>query len=275
MSYSIDLSSQVVLVTGGTQGIGHAIVEKMLCAGARVAFCAPDQLECDQVVAAFNREFEFGEERVIGLAGDLRDRESLTSFVNSVLARWGKIDTLVCNATVFGVQCEIEDASCEGFAHLLESNLVNNFHLCRLVLPQMQALGAGSIIFITSISGFSAMPTNIPYSSSKAALTSMARSLAAKYADQGIRVNCISPGLIRTEGSRSAWENEEAASSFVREKIPMQRIGQPSEIADACVFIASPQASYITAATLPVDGGRVGVGQSSGSTAQIQKPKTS
>ena len=270
MSISIDLSDQIVLITGGTGGIGHGTVEQFLKAGAHVAFCAVDAAECAVCEEDFRQRLCPGEDRVVGIAADLRDRDSLAALVSATLARWGRIDTLICNAAEFGTASTIEDVDAESYVRILQSNVVNNFHLCRLVLPEMAKRGSGSAILLTSIVGFNTMPTNIPYSSSKAAIMSMARSLAAEYASTGVRVNCISPGLIRSHSSRVIWENPDLARSYISEKVPMQRIGEPHEIGGACVFLASPLASYITAAIIPVDGGRLGVGQSAGTSAQIK-----
>jgi NAD(P)-dependent dehydrogenase (short-subunit alcohol dehydrogenase family) len=275
MSIALDLSDQVVLVTGGTRGIGHAIVEQMLQAGARVAFCAPLPEECAACEQDFRRRFGPATDRVIGLAANLRDRNSLSSLVEFVLSRWGRIDSLICNAAEFGAANAIVDVSTDGFEQLLQANVVGNFYLCQRVLPLMAERGAGSVILMTSIVGYTTMPTNIPYSSSKAAIASMARSLAAEYADKGVRVNCVSPGLIRTDSSRDIWEDEELARSYITQRVPMQRIGEPHEIAGVCVFLVSSLASYITAATIAVDGGRLGIGQSAGSIAQIQKARGS
>lgn len=273
MSGAIDLSDQVVLITGGTRGIGAGIVDHFLMAGARVAFCAPDSAECASRENEARLRFSHGADQVMGVTADLGDRASLAALVQAVMMRWGRIDTLVCNAADFGVPSVVEEADCDVFLRVLQANVVNNFHLCRLVLPQMVARRSGSLILITSIVGHTTMPTNIPYSSSKAALTSVARSLAAEYAGVGIRVNCVSPGLIHTDSSRSIWEDPELAKAYIAQRVPMQRIGQPSEIAAVCTFLASPLASYITGATIPVDGGRLGIGQSAGSATQIKVPR--
>jgi len=269
VAVSIDLSDAAVLVTGGTKGIGYGIVEGMLKAGARVAFCAPDESEC----SAVSRDLaaRYTTDHVLGVQGDLRSRDSLTTLVHRTIEHFGRIDTLICNAAEFGVHSSLEDMDCEVFARILQSNVVNNLHLCRLVLPQMEHRGSGCITLITSIAGHVAMPTNIPYSSSKAALASMARSLAARYASSGVRINCISPGLIRSEASRDIWEDPEFLRKYSMEKIPMQRMGEPRDIAEMCVFLSSPFANYITGATIPVDGGRLGIGQSAGSVTQAQK----
>ncbi|WP_051419716.1 SDR family NAD(P)-dependent oxidoreductase [Paracoccus pantotrophus] len=272
MSITIDLSDQVALVTGGTRGIGQAIVRQMLEAGARVAFCAPEADECAARAAEF-ASLPGMSDRVMGMAANLRDRASLAALVKAVGARWGHIDSLICNAAEFGVPSRVEDVDPDIYMRLLQSNVVGNFHLCQQVVPGMLERGAGSITIVTSIVGYTTMPTNIPYSSSKAALASMARSLAAAYAGQGIRVNCVSPGLFRTEASRDIWDDPSLLEDYVTRLVPMLRIAEPSELAGACVFLASPMASYITAATLAVDGGRLGIGLQAGSARQIGKPR--
>lgn len=262
MSLAIDLSQQVAVVTGGTAGIGRATVEAMLEAGARVAFCAIAQDDCDAAAAELGKRFGTG--RVLGVAADLNRRETLTAFADRVVTEWGRIDTLVCNATDFGTGSAPTGVAPERYLQLLQANVVNNLHLCSHVLPQMEARGSGSVVLISSIAGFTTMPSNIPYSSSKAAIMSMARSLAAQYAESGVRVNCVSPGLIKTAGAQSIWDSPDGGAAYIRRNIPMNRIGEPAEIAAAVAFLASPLARYITATILPVDGGRVGIGQKAG-----------
>ena len=207
----------------------------------------------------------------MGSAANLLDRASLAALVAAVVSHWGNIDTLVCNAADFGRASAVKDTDCERYERVLQANVVGNFYLCQQILPQMVARGSGSVILMTSIVGYTAMPSNIPYSSSKAAIASMTRSLAAEYASKGIRVNCIAPGLIRTESSKDIWEDPELARSYITQRVPMQRIGEPNEIASVCVFLSSPLASYVTAATIPVDGGRFGIGQPAGVPEQIEK----
>jgi dehydrogenase/reductase SDR family member 4 len=194
----------------------------------------------------------------------LRQKDSLSELLDAVLGRWGKIDSLICNAADFGVPGEISEVDSGRFAQVLQANVIGNFNLCQLVLGHMAQRRSGSVVLLTSIVAFTSMPNNIPYSSSKAAIVSMARSLAAAYATQGIRVNCVSPGLIQTDPSREIWEQEEVAREYIARRVPMNRIGQPSEIANVCLFLCSPLASYVNAAVVPVDGGRLGVGQPAG-----------
>lgn len=256
-----DVAGQVVLVTGGTKGIGRAIVEQFVTAGARVAFCAVDPGECASVEAEIRAQLDVGADRLFAQAADLRDRPSLRRLLDAVLERWGHVDTLICNAADFGGGTAIEEVDCERFESLLQANLVGTFYLCQQTLPLMAARGSGSAILMTSIVGFTTMPNNIPYSSSKAAISSMGRSLAAAYAASNVRVNLVSPGLIKTDSSKGIWQDEAIARDYIGQRVPMNRIGMPEEIAATCLFLASPAASYITAALIPVDGGRMGVGQ--------------
>jgi NAD(P)-dependent dehydrogenase (short-subunit alcohol dehydrogenase family) len=262
MSFAIDLHDSTVLVTGGTGGIGLAVVEAMLTAGAHVAFCAVDQAECERALTSLRASHPA--DRMLGIAADLRERQSLVDLVAAVNGAWGGVDTLVCNAADFGEPGPVLELDLDVYARVLQANVANNFLLCREVLPAMLLRGSGSVILMTSITGYAAMPTNIPYASSKAAIASMARSLAAEYAGSGIRVNCVSPGLIRTEASRAIWDDPAVGPAYVFDKIPAQRIGEPDEVAALCVFLASDLSRYITAATLPVDGGRLGIGQHAG-----------
>jgi hypothetical protein len=273
MSITIDLSGQVALITGGTRGIGHAIVDEMVRAGARVAFCGREAAQCAAVERELGQRTSLPD-RVLGVAADLRKRQSLLALVDAVESRWGPLDTLICNAADFGTASTVADVNSDRYMEVLEANVVRNFFLCQHVLPGMARRRSGSVILMGSIVGFTTMPTNIPYSSSKAAIVNMARSLAAEYAETGVRVNCISVGLIKTDSSKSIWEDEDLARSYIAQRVPMQRIGQPREIATVCAFLCSPLASYVTAAVIPVDGGRMGVGQSAGTTEQVDEAKS-
>ncbi len=262
MTLAIDLSNQVALVTGGTGGIGRGIVEVLLSAGAKVAFCAVDQAECDAVATELGKDHEAS--RILAMAADLNDRDSLFAFADRVTETWGGIDTLICNAADFGVGGHPTEIEPDRYLRLLQANVVNNFTLCTHVLPRMEARGTGSVVLFSSVAGVSTMPANVPYGSSKAAIMSMARSLAAQYAESGVRVNCIVPGLIKSMSSRPVWDSPDGGAAYIKRNIPMNRIGQPEEIAALCAFLASPLGAYITAAIIPVDGGRIGIGQKVG-----------
>jgi NAD(P)-dependent dehydrogenase (short-subunit alcohol dehydrogenase family) len=258
-----DLSGTTVLVTGATKGIGYGVARQMLQAGANVALTSRTPTTCETTAAALNEEFGAG--RALGVVWDLADLDGLQPLLDTVVNQWGQIDALVGNAADTGRLGPVESVTGAGFARLLQTNVVNNFVLARSVAGAMVERGYGSITFITSIAASTPMPSNVPYAAAKSALLSMARSLAGEYAGTGVRVNCVAPGLIRTHSSRAVWENEEFEHTFVGAHIPMKRIGEAEEVGSACVFLASSAGAYITAASIPVDGGRSGLGQITGS----------
>jgi NAD(P)-dependent dehydrogenase (short-subunit alcohol dehydrogenase family) len=248
-----DLTGRVALVTGATKGIGFGIARQMLRAGARVALTSRTAEDCARVADELNDEFGTG--RAWGIAADLADLATVRPLVGSALGRWGRIDVLVANAALTGGHGHVETASLDRFAATLQTNIVGNFALAREVVPQMAARRNGSIVFITSIAAATPMPANVAYASSKAGLTSVALSLAAAYAGNGVRVNCVQPGLIRSHSSEAVW-TDEARLASVTGTIPLGRIGEAEEVGAACVFLASSAGAYITGAVILVDGGR-------------------
>jgi NAD(P)-dependent dehydrogenase (short-subunit alcohol dehydrogenase family) len=260
---NFELPDKVVLVTGGTKGIGHGIVRQLLRAGARVAFTSRTALECAETATSLDAEFGAG--RTFGMACDLADSAGVPGLVEAVHARWGRLDGLVCNAADTGKHGTVDTVAEENFARMLHTNVVNNFLLARATAQYLVRNGGGSITFITSIAATTPMPSNVAYAAAKAALRSVAASLAAEYAGTGVRVNCVAPGLIRSYSSRAVWEDEDVERSFVTQNIPMRRIGEAEEVGSVCVLLASSAGAYITAANIPVDGGRAGIGQVTGS----------
>jgi NAD(P)-dependent dehydrogenase (short-subunit alcohol dehydrogenase family) len=252
-----DLEGMTALVTGGTRGIGRGIVEQFVRHGARVALSSRSQADCDAVVGA-ERERAGDNVEMLGIAADATSIESTQNMVDAVIAAWGKIDILVCNAAVltfFGPSRETPD---EQFEVMLRGNVIASFRLCHMVAGGMLERRSGSIILITSIAGLQPTPKTIAYGASKAAVTAMARSLAAEFAPNRVRVNCIAPGLIRSEGARGIWENPERLAVAERH-VPLGRIGEAEDIGAAAVYLASRASTYVTGITLSVDGGRAGL----------------
>lgn len=257
---SFDLTDRVALVTGGSKGIGYGIVRQMLKAGARVALASRNHADGVEIAAALNAEFGGNAPRAIALPCDIARIETLRPTVDAVLAQWNRLDTLVCNAADTGARGTVETVSLERFSQVLQTNIVHNFELARIAALGMIERREGSIIFITSISGLTPMPSNPPYAAAKAGLAGVAQSLAAEYAPRGVRVNCVAPGLTRSRASEPVWRSESVAAPYIRENIPLNRIGEAEEIGAACVFLASSAGAFVTGLTIPVDGGRMGLG---------------
>ena len=254
-----DLKGRVCLVTGASKGIGRGIAERLAEHGARVVISSRNQKDCAKVAGELNAHYGKGEAIAFAAAADLRDLSSLDAMVARVLKHWGRIDTLVCNAAVMGYHGASIDTPDAAFQDLLTSNIFHYFKLCHMVAPQMKARRDGAIIFIGSGAGLMATPEVLAYAVAKAGEAHLARCLAAEFAPFNVRVNCISPGLIRSEASRPIWEDAQRLRDNAA-FIPLQRMGEPDEIAAAVIFLAGPGGGFTTGITIPIDGGAAALG---------------
>jgi NAD(P)-dependent dehydrogenase (short-subunit alcohol dehydrogenase family) len=244
------LEGKVALITGSTKGIGKAIAEQMAKHGAKVVISSRNQDACDEVAA----EIEANGGEALAVACNINYPEQLQALVDATLAKWGKIDALVCNAALnpfFGASQDIPD---EAFDKIMRANIGSVHKLCQLVLPGMAKAGGGAVVIVSSIGGLKGTDKLGAYAISKAADMQIARNLAVEWGKDNIRVNCIAPGLIRTDFARALWENPEIYEATVS-KYPMRRIGEPEEIAGAAVFLASAAGSFTTGQTIVIDGG--------------------
>ena len=250
-----DLSGKVAVVTGSTKGIGKAIAEQMAKAGARVVVSSRKAEKCEQVAAGI--EAAGGE--AFPIPCNISHKDQLEALVAGTMEHWGRIDILVCNAAVnpyFGPSADISD---EAFDKTLGTNVRCNLWLCHMVLPQMVERKDGVIVIVSSIGGLRGSDKLGAYAISKAADMQIARNLAVEYGPHNIRVNCIVPGLVRTDFARALWENPEIYKRTVR-GCPLGRIGEPDEIGGAAVFLASDAARFMTGQAMVMDGG-VTIGQ--------------
>jgi NAD(P)-dependent dehydrogenase (short-subunit alcohol dehydrogenase family) len=247
-----DLNGKVAVITGSSRGIGRAIAERMAEHGAKVVVSSRKKEACDEVVNAINSRF--GPDRAIAIAANISSKEHLQSLVDQTLAHWGQIDILVCNAAsnpYYGPQAGIAD---EQFRKILDNNIVSNHWLISMAAPQMTSRHAGSIIIVSSIGGLRGSSVIGAYCISKAADMQLARNLAVEYGPHNVRVNCIAPGLIKTDFAKALWEDEVMLAKRT-ETTPLRRIGEPDEIAGAAVFLASSAGSFMTGQSLVIDGG--------------------
>ena len=245
-----DVAGKVVLITGSTRGIGLAIASRMAEAGARVVISSRSQEDSERVAAVINA----GPGTALPVACNIDDPMQLRHLVASAQKQLGQVDVLVCNAAVnphFGSSQDIPDGA---FDKTLSANIGSVHRLCQLVLPGMAAAGGGSVILVSSIAGLKGSRMLGAYSVTKAANMQMARNLAVEWGLSNIRVNCIAPGLVRTEFARALWDNPQLLARAVAGS-PLGRIGEPDEIAGAAIFLASDAASFITGQTIVIDGG--------------------
>jgi dehydrogenase/reductase SDR family protein 4 len=241
------LDGRVAIVTGASRGIGRAIAEIFAREGARVVICGRKQETLNQVAG------EIGPS-VKPIACHVGRADEIENMVAVTTREFGPINILVNNAATnisFGPCLEIDEAQ---FDKMVEINLKSAFRLVKAVAPGMCDRGSGSIINIASIAGLRPQLHSLLYSMTKAALIMMTKSYALELGPKGVRVNAIAPGLIQTALSEHYWK-EESQRDAVLAKQPIQRLGQPSDVAELALLLASEKGSYITGQTLTVDGG--------------------
>lgn len=244
------LDGKVAIITGSSRGIGRSTAETMARLGAKVVVSSRTAEACEEVAAAIKAEG--GEAAVIPC--NIARKDEVEALVGKTMAQWGQIDILVCNAAVnpaYGPMSELTD---DAFDKIMGSNVKSNLWLCNLVMPGMARQGGGAVIIVSSIAGLRASPMIGGYGISKAADFALARNLAVEWGPKNVRINCIAPGLVKTEFARALWENEEMVKR--RNAVtPLRRIGEPGEIGPVAAFLAAPASSFITGQIIVADGG--------------------
>lgn len=246
------LDGQVAVITGSSRGIGRAMALRMAEAGARVVVSSRKQAACEEVVQAI--EARHGPGRALAIAASLASKAELQALVATTQERWGRIDTLVCNAASNPYYGPLAGISDEQFRKILDNNIVANHWLVQAAAPAMLERGSGSIVIVSSIGGLRGSELIGAYNISKAADFQLARNLAVEFGPRNVRVNCIAPGLIRTDFARALWEDPVLLEKRTA-TTPLRRIGEADEIAGAAIFLASAASSFVTGQMLVVDGG--------------------
>ena len=246
-----DLSGKVAVVTGSSRGIGKAIATRMAEHGARVVISSRKAGACEAVAAEINAARDGA---AIAAPANISSKEDLQRLVDETRSAFGKIDILVCNAAsnpYYGPMSGITD---EAFRKILDNNIISNHWLVQMVAPEMKARKDGVIIIISSIGGLRGNAVIGAYNISKAADFQLARNLAHELSPDNIRVNCIAPGLVKTDFARALWDTPEAERRSSA-GTPLRRLGEPDDIAGAAVFLASRAGAWMTGQKIVVDGG--------------------
>jgi NAD(P)-dependent dehydrogenase (short-subunit alcohol dehydrogenase family) len=239
---------KVAIVTGGGSGIGLAIAEKLVGNGIRTVIAGRDENK-------LNAAKEKLGDCCYAIKCDLSNLSEIPKLVDIVITRFGQVDILVNNAGV-NMKKEFVDVANEEFQRIILTNLTAVFALSREVVKCMlEKRVQGSIINISSMASQYGIPKVIAYTASKSAIEGMTRAMAVELSPKGIRVNCIAPGFIATEMSARALDGDKERKNKVLSRTPMGGLGQPADIADAVLFLASDAAKYITGIVMPVDGG--------------------
>ncbi len=248
-----DMTGKVAIITGSSRGIGEAIAHEMADHGAKVVITSRNLGPCEKVAAAINAKRPGA---AIAVASSLSSKESLQAIVDAGRAAFGRIDVLVCNAASnphYGPMATITD---DQFRKTLDHNIMSQHWLIQMVAPEMLERKSGSIILISSIGGLRGTPIIGAYGITKAADIQMAKNLAREFGPHNVRINCIAPGLVKTDFARGLWENPENLKHSTASAC-LGRIGEPHEIAGAAVYLASDASSFMTGQTLVIDGGVV------------------
>jgi NAD(P)-dependent dehydrogenase (short-subunit alcohol dehydrogenase family) len=242
----IDFTGQVVLVTGGSRGVGRGIAEAFLAAGADVAICGRKEPDAGALPTGGGR-------RAVFFTADVRDADQASSVVGATVERWDRLDVLVNNAGG-SPAVPAADASPRFSAQVVALNLLAPLYCAQAANAVMQsAVGGGSIVNIGSVSALRPSPGTAAYGAAKAGLVNLTRSLAVEWAPK-VRINCVVAGLIATEAAEDHYGGA-AGLAAVAATVPLGRMGTPADVAAACLFLASPMASYVSGAALEVHGG--------------------
>ncbi|WP_214318497.1 SDR family NAD(P)-dependent oxidoreductase [Nonomuraea sediminis] len=243
-----DFAGKVALVTGGSTGIGRAVVDRLADGGARVVFCGVDK------DAALDSEF------VTGVVADVRRPDEMRGLVDLAVTRYGGLDIVV---TAAGVQRygTVEDTPEDLWDEVMDVNLKGVYLICKAAIPALRRRGGGSIVIVSSVQAFASQTSVAAYSTSKAALNGLTRAMALDHAADGIRVNAVCPGSVDTPMLRWAadlWKGDRTQQEMIDEwgkSHPLGRVAKPSEVAEVVAFLASTRSSFVTGAEHKVDGG--------------------
>lgn len=244
------LQDKVAIVTGSSRGIGRSIAETMAGLGAKVVVSSRKPEPCEAVAKGIR---DAGGEAIV-IPCNISRRDEVEALVAGTVKQWGRVDVLVANAAVnpaYGPMAELTD---EAFDKIINSNVKSTLWLCNLVMPGMAERGGGAVVIVSSIGGLKGSPVIGMYGVSKAADFALCRALAVEWGPRNVRINCIAPGLVKTDFARALWEDPKNLAKREADT-PLRRIGQPHEIGPVAAFLASSASSFMTGQVVVVDGG--------------------
>jgi NAD(P)-dependent dehydrogenase (short-subunit alcohol dehydrogenase family) len=245
-----DLHGKVAIVTGSSRGIGRSIAENLAEAGARVVISSRKAEACTAVAEAIRAR---GGD-ALAVPANISSREQLENLVAVTRREFGSIDILVCNAASNPYYGPTSGMSDEVFEKVMHNNVLSNIWLCNLVHPDMQARKNGAIVLVSSVGGLHGSAVIGTYNVSKAADMQLARNLAVEWGPENIRVNCIAPGVVRTDFARAIHEDPKVRAMVERE-LPLRRIGEPDDIGGIALMLVSAAGNYMTGQVVVADGG--------------------
>ncbi len=246
------LNEKVAIITGASSDIGKGLVKKFVEEGAKVILIARNLEELDKT-----RKEVGNDEQTASISCDLTDESQVLQAVNQIMDTYGKIDILVNNAGAINDPVHFHEMTDAEIKKLIDINMYGVFHMTKAVLSKMSDVKSGSIVNIGSISGERAIPRVhlAVYSSTKAAITMFTKAIAVEYARRNIRCNIVNPGIINS-GMIKPYLDDPQARKVLEERLPLARIGEPEDVANAVLYLASDEANWVTGTALNVDGGK-------------------
>jgi NAD(P)-dependent dehydrogenase (short-subunit alcohol dehydrogenase family) len=245
-----NLKGKVAVVTGSSRGIGRSIAHQLAKAGARVVVSSRKLDACEVVV----QEIQAAGGQSMAIAASISNKAQLENLMAQTRQTWGPVDILVCNAATNPYYGPAMGMSDEVFDKVMRNNVLSNAWLCNLAYPDMKAQKDGAIVIVSSIGGLHGSSVIGAYNLSKAADMQLARNLAVEWGPDNIRINCIAPGLIKTDFAKALHEDPVLSAKYNNET-PLRRMGEPDDIGGIAVFLASAAGRYVTGQTVVADGG--------------------
>lgn len=245
------MSNQVALITGGATGIGKAVALKLASQGTSVIISGRRQEAGDIAVAEIAAVAQGGA-KVRFVRNDVSDEKAVQAMISGIVAEFGRLDMAVNNAGIFNEYCSLDQSGTENFRDMLDINVMGLYFCMKFEIAQMLKQGGGSIVNLASIAGLNGIPWGGTYAATKHAVVGLTKSSALDHAAQGIRVNAVAPGAIRTDIIAEQLNSNLAELEAMH---PMQRVGNPAEVANAICWLLTNDSSFVTGHVLNVDGG--------------------
>ena len=254
MKTIFDLTGKIAVITGSSKGIGRAMAKEIARHGATVIISSRKADICERVADEINEELSNQAGGAVAISANISSKESVEELIHKVKTEVGHIDVLICNAAVnpaYGSMSTLEDSA---FRKILDVNIMSNHWLSQAVIPEMKEKREGAIIVVSSIGGLRGHEKLGAYCISKAADLQLVRNLALEFGPYNIRVNAISPGLVKTDFAKALWEDPEVLEKRTKFD-PLRRIGLPEELAGIAVYLSSSASSFTTGQNFIIDGG--------------------